>query len=110
MGNSVMNEMNGRPIRTTDDLEPLISYYAGVLGEKPGRLMAALSLLADLEFTDDWRTIAPEFRLSIELAKVLTADVFNQLMAEQGDGSGEKLSIEIETMFARWTNGHHNGG
>lgn len=99
-----MDELKGHPIRTVDDLEPLISFYAGILGEKPGRLIAALSLLTDLEFTNDWQAVAPEVRLSISLARTLTADVFRRLMAEQGSDGRE--AEEIAALFGRWTNRH----
>lgn len=99
-----------KSIQSIDDLEPLISYYAGILGENPGRLMAALSLLADLEFTDDWRSLAPEIRLSLELAKTLTADVFKRLIAEQSNPNDEKLTADLDNLFTHWTNGHHGEG
>lgn len=91
--------MKRKPIKTVDDLEPLISYYTSLMGEKPGRLMTALSLLADLEFTEDWKQTAPEFRLSIELAKKITAEVFNQLVAEQGDEGHDELADELNALF-----------
>lgn len=90
------------PIRSADDLEPLIDYYSKLLGENPGRLMAALSLLADLEYSEDWKRIAPQVRLSIELAKELTADVFNRLVAAQGDERGDALADELNALFKRW--------
>lgn len=98
-----------KSIQSVEDLEPLIAFYAGILGEKPGRLMAALSLLADLEFTDDWREAAPEVRLAIELAKTLTADLFKQIMAEQSGGNEDTLTADIEALFAKWTNGRPGG-
>jgi hypothetical protein len=96
------------PIKSVVDIEPLISFYIGLLGEKPGRLMVALSFLADLEYTEDWRNVSPEVRLSIELAKTLTADVFKQMMAEQeNNSSSDNLAAEIEALFKPRPDGRH---
>lgn len=88
-----------RQIRTIEDLQPLLEFYAGTLGEAPGRLMAALSLLADLEFSDSWEGISPEARLSVRLAGALVADVFKRLLAAQPETD---LKAEVETVLARW--------
>jgi hypothetical protein len=96
------------PIKSVEDIEPLISFYTGLLGEKPGRLMAALSFLADLEYTEDWRKVSPRVRLSIEFAKTLTADVFKQMMAEQdSNGRRDDLAAEIEALFKPQPDGRH---
>lgn len=41
-----------RPVNSIEDLQPLLDFYGKTLGELPGELMAALSLLADLEYTE----------------------------------------------------------
>jgi len=91
-----------RAIQSAEDLQPLLDYYAGTLGELPGRLMAALSLLADLEYMEGWSETSPEVRLSLKLTTTLVADVFRRLIAQQADVD---LKAEVEAMIAQWTNG-----
>ena len=94
-----------RSIKSLDDLQPLVDFYTGTMGEWPGRLMAALSLLADLEYTDGWEETAPEARLSVKLAGALVADVLKRIVAAQPQVD---LKAEVEAMLADWTKG--NGG
>lgn len=94
-----------RPIRSVEDLQPLLDFYGGTMGELPGRLMAALSLLADLEYTDRWDENTPPARLSVKLAGALVADVLKRLLVAQPEPD---LKAEAEAMLAKWTKG--NGG
>ncbi len=94
-----------RPIKTFEDLQPLLDFYTGAMGELPGRLMVALSLLADIEYTDGWEQAAPEARLTVQLAGAITADVFKRIVAAQPEVD---LKAEVEAMLAKWTK--NNGG
>ncbi len=91
-----------RPIKSVEDLQPLLDFYASTMGELPGQLMAALSLLADLEYTEGWDKTAPEARLSVKLAGALVADVFKRLVAAQPEADWK---AEAETMLAKWAKG-----
>lgn len=94
-----------RPVKSVEDLQPLLDFYTGAMGELPGRLMAALSLLADLEYTEGWGKAAPEARLSVQLAGAVVADAFKRIVAAQPEVD---LKAEVETMLAKWTKS--NGG
>lgn len=98
-----------RPIKSVEDLQPLVDFYAATIGELPGRLMAALSLLADLEYTEGWEAASLEVRLSTKLAGALVADVFKRLVAAQPEAD---LKAEIESLLAKWAadNGGKEGG
>lgn len=74
-----------RPIKSVEDLQPLVDFYSNTLGDLPGPLMAAMSLLADLEYTEDWDKTSPEARLSVRLAAALVADVFKRLVTSQNE-------------------------
>lgn len=91
-----------RSIQSLDDLQPLVDYYASSMGEQPGRLMVALSLLADIEYTDGWGQVAPEARLSVKLAGALVADVLKRIIAAQPEVN---VKAEVEAMLAKWTQG-----
>ena len=94
-----------RPIKSLDDLQPLVDFYTGTMGEWPGRMMAALSLLADLEYTEGWEETAPEARLSVKLAGALVADVLKRIVAAQPEPD---LKADVEAILANWAKG--NGG
>ena len=93
------------PIKSVDDLQPLVDFYCGTMSELPGRLMAVLSLLTDLEYTDGWENTAPEAQLSVKFAGALVAEVLKELLAEQTEVD---LRAEVEKMLAKWTG--RNGG
>ena len=93
------------PIKSVEDLQPLLDFYCGTMGELPGRLMVALSFLTDLEYTDGWYRNAPEARLSVKFTGSLVADVLKNLLAEQTEVD---LKAEVEKMLAKWTG--RNGG
>ncbi len=94
-----------RPIKSIEDLQPLLDFYTGTMGELPGRLMATLSLLADIEYTEGWEKATPEARLSVTLAGAIVADVFKRIVAAQPNVD---LKAEVEAMLAKWTKS--NGG
>jgi hypothetical protein len=88
-----------RPIQTVDDLQPMLDFYTGSMGEWPGKLMVALSFLADIEYTEGWYKVAPEARLSVDLAGALIGDVLTHIVAAQPEVNAK---AEVEALLARW--------
>ena len=74
-----------------EPIEPLVEYYAREMGQLAGRLMAALSLLADLEDSYGWDGQSAQARETVRYSRLLVASVLRIVtaaQAEQGDETG----------------------
>lgn len=63
-------------------LAPLIDYYTREMGELPGRLMIAASLLEDVKLMPGWSSQPPETRAAVEQAAALVVSVMLRLLRE----------------------------
>lgn len=75
-----MTASSKRPRQLTEDERLTADFYGRSLGRLPGRLMAALSLLADLRYSSDWTTASEQTRQAVESAEAFVADVFHDLV------------------------------
>ncbi len=74
-----------------EPIEPLVEYYAREMGQLAGQLMAALSLLADLEDSYGWDGQSAQARETVRYSRLLVASVLRIVaaaQAEQGDETG----------------------
>ncbi len=74
-----------------EPIEPLIEYYARQMGQLSGRLMAALSFLADLEDAHDWESHTVQVQESVHYSRLLIASVLKMVAASQESGSELEL-------------------
>ena len=77
--------------RGLEPIEPLVEYYAREMGQLAGRLMAALSLLVDLEDSYGWDGQSAQARDTVRYSHLLVASVLRIVaaaQAEQGDETG----------------------
>ena len=96
--------------RGLEPLEPLIEYYSRQMGQLSGRLMTALSFLADLENGHDWDNHTAQVKESVHYARLLVASVLRAAAAaqvEQGDDWGAAESIQ--DMLKRLSEGRNGG-
>ncbi len=80
------------PILPNDGLEPIepmVEYYAREMGQLAGRLMAALSLLTDLEDAYGWREQSQQARETVHYSRLLVASVLRIVAAAQADQDDE---------------------
>lgn len=71
--------------RGLEPIEPLIEYYEREMGQLSGRLMAALSLLVDLEDSHGWQEQEALARESVRYSRLLVASVLRIVAAAQAD-------------------------
>lgn len=64
-------------------LLPLIEYYEREMGELPGRLMMAVSLLGDLKLMSGWEEQSPEVCAAVEKAEALVVSVMIRIRNAQ---------------------------
>ena len=68
-----------------EPIEPMVEYYAREMGQLAGRLMAALSLLADLEDSYGWDGQSAQARDTVEYSRLLVASVLRIVAAAQAE-------------------------
>ena len=93
-----------------EPIEPLIEYYTREMGQLAGRLMTALSLLADLEDSYGWEDQGQQARDTVRYSRLLVASVLRivaSAQAEQGDETG--LAEAIQAMLDRLSKGEAGG-
>ncbi|MDP9355344.1 MAG: hypothetical protein M3Q71_03645 [Chloroflexota bacterium] len=93
-----------------EPIEPMVEYYAREMGQLGGRLMAALSLLVDLEDSYGWDSQSAQARETVRYSRLLVASVLRIVaaaQAEQGDETGMAGAIDagLQRLFAA-----QNGG
>ncbi len=102
--------------RGLEPIEPLVEYYAREMGQLAGRLMAALSLLVDLEDSYGWDDQSAQARETVRYSRLLVASVLRLVVAaqaEQGDETGMAAAID-DTLRrlvdnGQGANGRHDG-
>ncbi len=85
-----------------EPIEPLIEYYEREMGQLAGQLMAALSLLVDLEDSHGWTDQSAQARETVRYSRLLVASVLRIVataQAEQGDEMG--MADAIDGMLQR---------
>ena len=102
------------PTRELEPIGPLVEYYVREMGQLAGRLMAALSMLVDLEDSHGWEDQTPQTRETVRYSRALVASVLRVVstaQAERGDetGMGDAIDDALRGMFER-QNGHHGDG
>ncbi len=75
--------------RGLEPIEPLVEYYAREMGQLAGRLMAALSLLADLEDSYGWDDQSAQARDTVRYSRLLVASVLRIVAAAQAEQGAE---------------------
>ncbi len=83
--------------RGLEPIEPLIEYYEREMGQIAGRLMAALSLLVDLEDSYGWDGQSAQARDTVRYSRLLVASVLGIVavaQAQQGDETGMGGAID----------------
>lgn len=104
-----MADQPGRD-RGLEPIEPMVDYYAREMGQLAGRLMAALSLLVDLEDSYGWDAQSAQAQETVRYARLLVASVLRIVAAgqvEQGDdlGMADAIDGSLRRLFA-----DRNGG
>ncbi len=85
-----------------EPIEPLVEFYAREMGQLAGRLMAALSLLVDLEDSYGWDQQSPQAQESVRYARLLVASVLRIVAAAQAEGEDDTgLGNAIDGMLQR---------
>lgn len=77
--------------RGLEPIESMVEYYAREMGQLAGRLMAALSLLVDLEDSYGWDGQSAQARETVRYSRLLVSSVLRIVVAaqaEQGDETG----------------------
>ena len=78
--------------RGLEPIEPLVEYYEREMGQLSGRLMAALSLLVDLEDSYGWASQGTMARDTVHYSRLLVASVLRIVAAAQVD-QGDELGM-----------------
>ncbi len=78
-----------------EPIEPLVEYYEREMGQLSGRLMAALSLLVDLEDSHGWADQDAMARQSVRYSRLLVASVLRIVVAAQVDQDDELGMAEV---------------
>ena len=94
-----------------EPIEPMIDYYAREMGQLAGRLMAALSLLVDLEDSYGWDGQSAQARDTVRYSRLLVASVLRIVVAaqaERGDETGlaEAIDDTLQRLFKQRNGGH----
>jgi len=94
--------------RGLEPIEPMVDYYSRQMGQLAGRLMAALSLLVDLEDSYGWDGQTTQARETVRYSRLLVASVLRIVAAQapQGDETGLAGAID-DTLQRRFD--HQNG-
>jgi hypothetical protein len=82
-----------------EPIDPMIEYYAREMGQLAGRLMAALSLLTDLEDSYGFPNLNAQARETVHYSRLLVQSVLRIVAAaqlEQNDEMGLAVAIEQE--------------
>ena len=102
------------PSELDGGLEPIaqmVDYYAREMGQLAGHLMAALSLLVDLEDSYGWDSQSAQARETVRYARLLVASVLRVVatgQAERGDelGMAEAIDDALQRLFGQRNGGH----
>lgn len=99
--------------RGLEPIEPLVEYYEREMGQLSGRMMAALSLLVDLEDSYGWQNQDAMAREAVHYSRLLVASVLRIVAAaqlEQGDelGMAEAIDGALQRLAAQ-SNGDGSG-
>ena len=78
--------------RGLEPIEPLVEYYEREMGQLSGRLMAALSLLVDLEDSYGWASQGTMARDAVHYSRLLVASALRIVAAVQVD-QGDELGM-----------------
>ena len=97
--------------RGLEPIEPLVEYYAREMGQLAGRLMAALSLLVDLEDSYGWDGQSAQARETVRYSRLLVASVLRIVVAAQADqgdetGIAEAVDDALQRLFEQRNGGH----
>ena len=72
-----------------EPIEPMVQYYAREMGQMAGRLMAAMSLLVDLEDGYGWNEQGKQARDTVHYSRLLVASVLRIIATAQLEQDGE---------------------
>lgn len=93
-----------------EPIEPMIEYYAREMGQLAGRLMAALSLLVDLEDSYGWTAPSQQARDTVHYSRLLVASVLRIVAAAQAEPGDEMdMGKAIEQFLSRFARGENGG-
>ena len=97
------NPMPGPWNEGLETIEPMIEFYTREMGALADRLMAALSLLTDLEDAYGWDSQGAQARDTVHYSRLLVASVLRIVaaaQAETGDetGMGEAIQAWLDRM------------
>ncbi len=95
-----------------EPIDPMIEYYAREMGQLAGRLMAALSLLTDLQDAYGFAEMNQQARDTIHYSRLLVQSVLRIVAAAQADEGDETgMADAIENFLAKVSkdNGSGNG-
>jgi len=97
--------------RGLEPIEPLVEYYAREMGQLGGRLMAALSLLVDLEDSYGWDVQSAQARDTVRYSRLLVASVLRVVAAAQADrrdetGLAGAVDDALQRLIERQSGGH----
>lgn len=81
-----------------EPIEPLIEYYARQMRQLSGRLMAALSFLADLEDAHDWESHTPQVKETVHYTRLLIGSVLRMVAASQEAGNNQEELAAAEAI------------
>lgn len=93
-----------------EPIEPL--YYSRQMGQLSGRLMTALSFLADLEDAHDWPNHTAEVQEAVHYSRLLIASVLRMVAAAQeAEEFGEEFDAAeaIREALKHLSNGKNGG-
>ncbi len=94
-----------------EPIEPLVEYYEQEMGQLSGRMMAALSLLVDLEDSHGWAEQEAMAREAVHYSRLLVASVLRIVAAAQLD-QGDELGMAeaIDSAMQRLATGSKGDG
>lgn len=96
--------------RGLEPIEPLVEYYEREMGQLSGRLMAALSLLVDLEDSHGWSDQGAMARDSVRYARLLVASVLRLVAAAQAEQADTLSTAEaIDAALRRLAGANGDG-
>lgn len=100
----------GERNRGLEPIEPLVEFYEREMGLLSGRLMAALSLLVDLEDSHGWSDQGALAQESVRYSRLLVASVLRIVAAAQAE-QDETLSAAdaIEAALRRLAGANGDG-
>ncbi len=93
-----------------ESIEPLVEYYTREMGQLAGRLMAALSLLVDLEDSYSWREQGKQATDTVHYSRLLVASVLRIVATAQLVEGGEMdMGRAIDEHLQRFSRGEQGG-